>query len=67
MEYDRFGILLNWKRPEMHLPEMDRFQMPEMDYSLGTKKKEKQGLREDDRWGHPVIHTVQEMDKKGGE
>ena len=45
----------------MDLPEMDRFQMREMDYSLGTKikiKKGKQGLREDDRWGHPVIHTV---------
>ena len=73
MEYDRFGIPLNWKRPEMDLPEMDRFQMPEMDYLLGTKIKikikGKQGLREDDRWGHPVIHThgAKQTEKEGGE
>ena len=44
----------------MDLPEMDRFHMPEMEYSLGTeikKIKKQTGLREDDRWGHPVIHT----------
>ena len=63
MEYDRNGIFHIWKRPEMDLPEMDRFHMPEMEYSLGNNKnknknKGKQGLREDDRWGHPVIHTV---------
>ena len=38
MEYDRIGIFLIWNRPEMDLPEMDRFHMPEMEYSLGNKK-----------------------------
>ena len=35
MEYDRKGKFLIWKHPEMDLPEMDRFEMPEMDDLLG--------------------------------
>ena len=53
----------------MDLPEMDRFHMPEMEYSLGTeikKIKKQTGLREDDRWGHPVILTVQRKGQKKG-
>ena len=46
MEYDRFGIFLIWKRPEMDLPEKDRFHMPEMEYSLGTKNKTNKKLTE---------------------
>ena len=38
MEYDRNGIFLNWKRPQMDLPEMDRFHMLEMEYSLEKNK-----------------------------
>ena len=34
MGYDRIGIFLIWKRPEMDLPEMDRFHMLEMEYLL---------------------------------
>ena len=52
MEYDRNGIFLIWKRPEMDLPEMDRSHMLEMEYSLekiNTKEKEK--VEGDDRWG----------------
>ena len=64
MEYDRIGIFLIWKRPEMDLPEMDRFQMPEMDYSLGNKKKEKR-LWKDDRWDRGVSATSK-TEKKGG-
>ena len=68
MEYDRIGIFLIWKRPEMDLPEMDRFHMPEMVYSLGIKEKENKGLWEDDRWDHPVIHTqVAKKTEKEGE
>ena len=67
MEYDRFGIFLIWKRPEVDLPEMDRFHLPEMEYSLGIKEKENKGLWEDDRWGRPVIHTrCKENRKRGG-
>ena len=40
MEYDRNGIFHIWKRPEMDLPEMDRFHMPEMEYSLRTEIKQ---------------------------
>ena len=39
MVNDRNGIFHNWKRPEMDLPEKDRFHMPEMEYSLGTKNQ----------------------------
>ena len=68
MEYDRIGIFLIWKRPEMDLPEMDRFHLPEMEYSLGIKEKENKGLWEDDWWGHPVIHThgAKKTEKEGG-
>ena len=69
MVNDRNGIFQNWKRPELDLPEKDRFHMPEMEYSLGKEikiKKDKQGLREDDRWGHPVILTVHRNGKRGG-
>ena len=64
MVNDRNGIFQNWKRPELDLPEKDRFHMPEMEYSLGIKIKQIiiiiiNRLREDDRWGHPVILTVQ--------
>ena len=72
MVIDRNGTFHIWKRPEMDLSEKDRFHMPEMEYSLGTKNEtnnnnkinKKNRLREYDRWGHPVIRTVQRKGKR---
>ena len=52
MVIDRNGTFHIWKRPEMDLPEKDRFHMLEMEYSLkkiNTKEKEK--VEGDDKWG----------------